>query len=162
MENGTLNLVSRETFMDVLIELYGNDTSSKKINQIYSSFDIYLTDIIDIRILIAGLRCFRNPTEIINEKIKNIFDIFDINKVGYIIEDDLYDLSTLLCITEKEKDTMESLCHNTFYNVIRDSDDGNIITFDDFCEAIDEGIDYTNMYQELLDLRLPKYLIFFN
>lgn len=136
METGTLNLISREQFMECLLLDFGNDISPKKVNQIYSSFDIYLTDCVDIRILISCLRCLRNPTETINDKLKAIFDFFDINRAGYIIEDDLYDISTLLCITDIEREVMEKLTQNTFQHKLCNNEEGVVIYYDDFCVYI--------------------------
>lgn len=142
--------------MECLLLDFGNDITPKKVNQIYSSFDIYLTDVVDIRILISCLRCLRNPTETIIDKLKAIFDFFDINRAGYIIEDDLYDISSLLCITDVEREVMEKLTQNTFQHKLCNNEEGVVIYFDDFCDCLEENIEYTREYQELLELRLPK------
>lgn len=64
---GTRNQVNREAFWEVAARY---DVRNVEANRLFSSFDIDRKDVLDIRDFMACLRCFRNSTESLQQKLE--------------------------------------------------------------------------------------------
>ncbi len=116
-EEGTNVYINRDTMVNAVCGRF-EQANRRKINKLYSGFDVDRVDAVDYRLVMAAQRCIWYPKEDALEKIKALYNIFEQHDdLGILSE---HELSSLLCICSVYSEEHERISRN-MHHVLRPS-----------------------------------------
>jgi len=106
------HICDRDTFVRLLQQKYAAATF-KHLNRLFSAMDIDRTNQVDFRDFVAALRIFRRPTERTEDKLENLFKLYDMEKTGALPKPEIKQILYTCAVTENEKKSLDKSIDST-------------------------------------------------
>ena len=106
------HICDRDTFVRLLQHKYAA-ASFKHLNRLFSAMDIDRTNQVDFRDFVAALRIFRRPTERTEDKLANLFKLYDIENTGGLPKPEIKQILYTCAVTEDEKVSLDKSIDTT-------------------------------------------------
>ena len=106
------HICDRDTFVRLLQHKYAA-ASFKHLNRLFSAMDIDRTNQVDFRDFVAALRIFRRTTERTEDKLANLFKLYDIENTGGLPKPEIKQILYTCAVTEDEKVSLDKSIDTT-------------------------------------------------
>ena len=135
-ENPVMTALSRDQFSKIMFNAHGTHAkmTTKHTHRLFSAFDPQRHDRADVRELLATLRVLRRPSESIEDKLREIFSLYDVHERGTATLVDLRKMF-LTCVASDD-DKLEVLKRFNEHTEFLVQAGRNSISLDDFEEML--------------------------
>ncbi len=106
------HVCDRDLFVQTLQQKYAS-ASFKHLNRLFSAMDIDRTNQVDYRDFVAALRIFRRPTERTEDKLANLFRLYDIENTGALPKPEIKQILYTCAVSEEEKKELDVVIDST-------------------------------------------------
>lgn len=106
------HICDRDLFVKILTQKYAA-ASFKHLNRLFSAMDIDRTNQVDYRDFVAALRIFRRPTERTEDKLANLFKLYDVENTGDLPKPEIKQILYTCAVSEDEKKELDEVIDST-------------------------------------------------